>query len=244
MNSPFDLTGKTILITGASSGLGQQAAISSSMQGATLIITGRDKTRLDETLKRLKGDNHKAIIADLCYEEQINNLVDQLPKLNGVVYSVGISDLTPAQFLNSEIINKNYKINFEASVLLSTRILRKKRLLKGSSIVFISSISTVYPFAGGAMYISTKAALEAYSRVLALELAPKKIRSNCLRPAFVKTHMLDETAENYSKAVVDKIEEQQLLGLGEPEDVANAIVFFLSDASKWITATNLILGGG
>jgi NAD(P)-dependent dehydrogenase (short-subunit alcohol dehydrogenase family) len=161
------------------------------------------------------------------------------------VHSTGISEITPARFLTEEIISRTFRISFDASVLLTAGILRKKKLVKGnSSIVFISSISTRYPFVGGAMYISAKAAIEAYARVLALELAARGTRVNCIAPAFVRTPMLDETAENFSREAVDKIEQLQLLGLGDPVDVANTIVFYLSDASKWISATNLILGGG
>ncbi|MFO8130065.1 MAG: SDR family oxidoreductase [Bacteroidales bacterium] len=241
----FELKNKTILVTGASSGLGKQCAITISRYGGSLIITGRNEQRLKETLDLLKGNEHKMIAADLTSEEETARLAGQLPALNGVLYSTGISDLNPARFITKETIEKTFRISFEASVLLTSKLLAGKKLKKNDcSLVFISSISTRYPFVGGAMYISAKAALEGYARVLALELAPKRIRSNCIAPAFVKTPMLDDTAENYSEEAVKKIEEQQLLGLGEPEDVANTAVFFLSDASRWITATNLILGGG
>jgi len=241
----FDLTGKKILITGASSGLGRQCAITASQYGATVIITGRNQERLSETYHQLSGSGHQMLPADLTYEKDIIDLVEQLPMLNGVVYSTGISDLSPARFIKAEDISKTFEISFNASVLLTSQLLAKKKLQKKAcSLVFISTISTRYPFVGGAMYISAKAALESYAKVLALELAPKGIRSNSISPAFVKTPMLDITAEKYSNEAVLKVEAQQLLGLGEPEDVANTVVFFLSDAARWITASNLILGGG
>ena len=243
--TPFDLTGKTILITGASSGLGKQCAISASQQGATVIITGRNPERLKETFDLLQGEGHRMFPADLTKEADIATLVEQLPQLNGVVYSTGISDLAPARFIKSEDISRTFSISYNASVLLTSALLAGKKLAKGAcSLVFISTISTKYPFVGGTMYISAKAALESYAKVLALELAPKGIRSNSISPAFVRTPMLDDTAEKYSDEAVRKIEAQQLLGLGEPEDVANTVVFFLSDASRWITASNLVLGGG
>ncbi|KAF0199403.1 MAG: 3-oxoacyl-ACP reductase [Bacteroidetes bacterium] len=241
----FDLTGKTILVTGASSGLGRQTAITASEYGAKLVITGRNPERLGETFHLLKGEGHQQVPADLTVQSDIDQLVASLPVLNGVVHSTGISDLSPARFITSETITKTFRISFDASVLLSAGLLGKKKLAKGhSSIVFISSISTRYPFVGGAMYISAKAALEAYARVLALELAPKGIRVNCVAPAFVRTPMLDETAANYSQEAVNMIEARQILGLGDPEDVANSIVYYLSDASKWVSATSLVLGGG
>lgn len=241
----FDLNGKTVLVTGASSGLGRQTAITASAYGARVIITGRDEARLTETYRALQGEGHLQILADLTLQADIDRLVAGLPVLDGLVHSTGISDLSPARFITQEVIAKTFRISFDASVLLTAGILGKKKLAKGtSSVVFISSISTRYPFVGGAMYISAKAALEAYARVLALELAPRGTRVNCIAPAFVRTPMLNETAENFSQEAVDKIEAQQLLGLGDPVDVANTIVFYLSDASKWISATNLILGGG
>lgn len=241
----FDLSNKNILVTGASSGLGRQCAITISRHGGKLIITGRNKDKLKETFKQLKGDAHEMIPADLTKEEDTKALVEKLPKLNGVIFSTGISDLSPARFITNQSIERTFKISFDASVLLTSQLLANKKLTKGNcSLLYISSISTRYPFVGGAMYISAKAALEGYARVLALELAPRRIRSNCIAPAFVKTPMLDGTAENYSQEAVKKIEDQQVLGLGEPEDVANTAVFYMSDASKWITATNLILGGG
>lgn len=241
----FDLNGKTVLVTGASSGLGRQTAITASEYGARVMVTGRNAARLEETYQSLIGEGHQQFLADLTIQADIDRLVAGLPMLDGLVHSTGISDLAPAQFITEETISKTFRVSFEASVLLTAGILRKKKLAKGnSSIVFISSISTRYPFVGGAMYISAKAALEAYARVLALELAPRGTRVNCIAPAFVRTPMLEETAENFSRETVDKIEQRQLMGLGDPVDVANTIVFYLADASKWVSATNLILGGG
>lgn len=242
--NPFSLEGKTILVTGASSGLGRQTAISASQMGAKVVITGRNTDRLIETFSQLHGTGHLNITADLCVKNELDTLVAQLPELNGVVFSTGISDLSPARFITAETIEKTFSISFNASVLLTAALLGKKKIARKASLVFISSISTRYPFVGGAMYISAKAAIEAYARVLALELSSKGIRVNCVAPAFVKTPMLDQTATNYSQDAVNMIEARQILGLGEPEDVANSIIYYLSDASRWVSATNLILGGG
>jgi NAD(P)-dependent dehydrogenase (short-subunit alcohol dehydrogenase family) len=243
--SPFELHNKTILVTGASSGLGRQTAITASQYGARVVITGRNEKRLDETFRSLHGEGHVKIVADLTVQADIDRLVAELPVVDGVVHSTGISDLSPARFITKKVIAETFQIGFEASVLVTAGILGRKKLAKGSSsMVFISSLSTRYAFIGGAMYISAKAALEAYSRVLALELAPRGGRVNCIAPAFVRTPMLDETAVQSSQTVVNKIEQLQLLGFGDPVDVANVIVFFLSDASRWVSGTSLILGGG
>lgn len=243
--NPFELNGKTILVTGASSGLGRQTAITASEYGARIIITGRNEARLKKTFGLLHGEGHMQVVADLTLQSDIDRLVAETPTIQGLVHSTGISDLSPARFITKDVISETFRISFDAAVLLTAGILGKKKLAKGnSSIVFISSLSTRYAFIGGAMYISAKSALEAYARVLALELASRGTRVNCVAPAFVRTPMLDETAEHSSQSVVEKIEKLQLLGFGDPVDVANPIVFFLSDASKWVSGTSLVLGGG
>lgn len=245
MLQEFQLTGKNILVTGASSGLGRQTAIQASKDEAKLIITGRNLSRLQETFRQLEGNNHLMIPADLTHEDELNHLVDAVPPLNGVIFSTGVSILKPVRFLESADIAENFSIGFKAPVLLTSRLLAKKKLVSGNcSLVFISSISIKYPFVGGSMYVSVKAALEGFARVLALELAPKGIRVNCVAPAFVKGPMLEQTQEATSEETIQQIKARQPLGLGDPVDVANAIIFFLSDASRWITATSLILGGG
>lgn len=245
MKDIFSLKGKTILVTGASSGLGKQTAISASHMGATLIITGRNAQKLSDTFKQLEGEGHMSISADLTQPDDLDKLTANLPQLNGVVYSTGISLLKPTRFIEQADIEQNFNIGFNAPVLLTSRLLAQKKLASGNcSLVFISSISIKYPFVGGAMYISVKAALENYARVLGLELAPKRIRVNCVAPAFVKGPMLNQTREATNEDTIRQIEARQPLGLGEPEDVANAILFYLSDASRWISGTSLIMGGG
>jgi len=244
-NTPFDLQGKTFLITGASSGLGRQICIRISEMNGTVILTARNQERLEETLKSMNPGDHKIIPADLTKKEDIDTLVKEIPKLNGMVYSTGISVITPAGFITEEDFSKTFSTNFEGLVFLSNAIIRRKKIVKNAcSFVFISSISTQYPFAGGSLYVSAKTAMEGFARILAIELAPKGVRVNCVSPAFVKTNMLNQTADDFSNDVIQKIEGKQLMGLGEPDDVAYPVIFFLSDASKWISATNLIIGGG
>lgn len=243
-NKPFNLENKTILITGASSGIGRDTAIALSDLGAKLIITGRDINRVAATFSLLKGEDHQQIIADLSDELQINNLVDSISTVNGIVHSAGVTNHIPAKFIRSQDIASIFKINFEAPVLLTSRILKQKKLAKKSSLVFLSSVSTAYPFFGGSLYTSSKTALEGYSRTLAIELAPQEIRSNCISPSLVNTPLVAEAQKVISLEVIEKSIQRTPLGLGTTADVANAIAFYLSDASKWITGTNLILGGG
>lgn len=242
--NPFTLSGKTILITGASSGIGSRCAVAAAANGGQVFITGRDQGRLDSVFKELAGQGHDKMTADLTIPGQVEDLVAKLPELNGVVYSLGITDLVPTQFITEKDIERNFSIGFNASILLTAALLRKKKLVKSNcSLVFISSLATKYPFYAGSLYTAAKGALETYARTLALELVPKKIRVNCISPAFVKGPMMDETQGKISKEAMEKFLARQPLGLGEPEDVANAAVFFLSDGARWITGANLPLGG-
>ncbi|MFH0866458.1 MAG: SDR family oxidoreductase [Bacteroidota bacterium] len=243
MLQQFELINRTILVTGASSGIGKQIAVSISETGGTVFITGRDEVRLNETFLSLKGENHKFLMADLSVESEIYALVDKLPLLDGVVHSAGITSHFPAKFIGTKQIFETFNINLYAPVLLMKQVLSKKLLKDSASIVFLSSIASKYPYYGGSMYTASKLALEGYCRTLALELSAKKIRANCLAPAMVQTSMLEKTEETISKETLDKIQSVHPLGFGKPEDVANAAIFLLSDASRWMTGQNIILGG-
>ena len=242
-----DLSKKTIFVTGASSGIGKQTAINISKQGGTLVITGRDEKRLNETLQNLEGKNHKMIIANLENEKELHELVGSLPSINGLVHCAGIVGPMPAKFIRKINIESLMRINFEVPVLLTGRILLMKKLVKGSSVVFMSTVATKMPYFGGALYNSAKSAIESYSKTLALELVKRGIRSNCLSPGLVNTPLISNPVSEGQMKMVDESLERYLkkypMGIGESEDVANAIVFFLSDESKWISGTNLVMGG-
>lgn len=240
----FSLKGKNVLITGASSGIGAATARACAQAGAVVFLNARNEERGMAVLKELSGEGHQLVLADITDEQERNNLVDQLPVLHGIVHSAGATAHMPARFIRQKNLDQLFKVNYEAVVLLTARILAKKKAAKGGSFVFLSSIATKYPYFGGAVYSGTKAAIEAYSKTLAAELAPKKIRANCLKPSFVKGPMVEEAGKTISEEVLKNFEKMMPLGFGEPEDVAHAVVFFLSDASKWITGTELNLGGG
>lgn len=242
-----DLSEKNILITGASSGIGKQAAINISKQGGNVIITGRNENRLKETFDQLEGENHKSFVFDLSEEKQINDLVKEIPKLNGIVHCAGIVLPMPVKFIRKDDIKKMNRIHYELPVLLNARILLTKKLLNNSSIIFMSTISTKLPFFGGTLYNSAKSAIEVYSKTLALELVKKGIRSNCLSPGLVDTPLISEPAKKGQVEVVEDSLKKYLqkfpMGVGEPQDVANTIVFLLSDEAKWISGANIELGG-
>jgi NAD(P)-dependent dehydrogenase (short-subunit alcohol dehydrogenase family) len=242
--TPFHLNNKIILITGASSGIGQEAAISISKMGGTLVLTGRDKKKLEETLSLLEGSGHQLIAADLLNETERNKLIDEMPAVNGVVHSAGIVTPYPIKFIDQHKINETLNINYEIPVLLMAGIIRKKKILAKGSVVFLSSISAQHPHLGGTLYAGSKAALEAFSKVVALELFPLEVRSNCISPGMVKTPLYDNAEKEISKESMDKHVSLYPLGVGLPQDVANTIIFLLSDASRWITGINIILDGG
>jgi NAD(P)-dependent dehydrogenase (short-subunit alcohol dehydrogenase family) len=243
-NTPFHLNNKVILITGASSGIGSQIAISVSQMGGKVIITGRDEGRLQETYNQLDGNGHVMLTADLKDPVQVEKLIESLPQLDGLVMNAGAVEAYPIKFLTVDKIKDTFNLNFDAIVLLIAGITRKRKLNKEGSVVFISSISSRFPPKGGAMYSSAKAALQTFSKVVALENSIQKIRANCILPGMVKTALYDEVEKTVTKESMDAHIASYPLGVGYPEDVANAAVFLLSDASRWITGTNLVIDGG
>ncbi len=246
MSTPFDLNDKVVLVTGASSGIGRQTAISVAEMGAQVVVSGRDEQRLQQTLEALGEGGHLALAGDLRNKEFVEELAGFCPVLNGIVHCAGILHPFPIRFLSEKEVDDMFDINYKAPVLLTARLLKKKKVADSASFVFISSISTLYrPYYGGALYAGSKNALESFSKVLAVEHAPKKIRSNCISPAIVKTPIFDEYMGGVAdQENVDAYEKKYPLGFGEPADVANAAIYLLSDASRWMTGTTLFLDGG
>jgi NAD(P)-dependent dehydrogenase (short-subunit alcohol dehydrogenase family) len=242
--TPFHLHQKTILVTGASSGIGRQVALSICEMGGNVIITGRSEERLQETFLMLKKGINKSIKADLLDEKNIQDLVGQLPALDGIVNCAGTVHPFPVKFLSGKKIDEIFDINYKVQVTLTAQIARAKKLNNGASLVFLSSISAQHPHKGGALYSGSKAAIESFSKVVALEFFHQKIRSNCLSPAMVKTPMYDKAEAQGTKEQMDAHINKYPLGPGTTEDVANAAIFLLSDASKWITGTSITLDGG
>ena len=237
----FGLQNKTILITGASSGIGRACALECAKSGANLILSGRNESKLDEVSKDCGG---LIVAEDLSSSQGVANLVDCIQNVDGIVHAAGIVKPFPVSFVGEKHIREIQNINFNAPVELTSTLLRKKKINNGASIVFISSISSSFPYKGGAVYTAFKAALETYSKVVALEYAHKNIRSNCIKAALVNTRVLEETVNSLPEELLENHKKKYLLGFGEPEDVANAALYLLSEASRWVTGTNLIIDGG
>lgn len=240
----FHLTGKTVLITGASSGIGRQTAIECAAMGAKLILTARNEEKLKLVLIELSGNGHQIIPADLLNAEQTSSLASSASNLDGVVHCAGLVKPFPVSFLSREKIDETLHTNFYTVVELTTALFKAKKINREAAFVFLSSLSGQHPHKGGSMYAASKAALEAFCKTVALEYATKGIRANCISPAMVKTPMFDEAATGMSTQSMEEHIAKYPLGVGYPEDVARAVVFFLSPASRWITGTNLLMDGG
>lgn len=236
MNNLFDIIDKTILVTGASSGIGKEVAIRCAEQGANVIVTGRDADRLSSS--KVFPDQ-KQIVCDLNNETNITQLIEAIPELDGVVFCAGIMEYSPVKLISIKKINNIFSTNFNSQVILTQQLLKYKKLKQGSSLVYISSIASKVGVPGTALYASTKAALNAFIRVTASELSNQKIRVNSICPGIVTTPMGDAAA-----SMATDIESIYPLGLGRPVDVAGSGIFLLSEASRWITGTELILDGG
>lgn len=239
------LNNKTILVTGASSGIGQTTAITLSKLGVNVIITARNAENLNQTLSLMNKGTHQVISADLTKDDEILLLGKTVSAIDGWVHCAGKVLPVPVKFIKNKHIEDVFAVNFNSAVKLSAALINEKKLNSNSSVVFISSVSTLHSYFGGSLYIASKAALEGFAKTLALELLSKKIRVNTLQPALVRTPIYTSTIEAaVDDAEMKKHEARYPLGIGEPEDIANTIAFFLSDNSKWITGTCLKMDGG
>lgn len=242
-DNPFSLTGKTVLVTGASSGIGKGVALMCAKFGAKCVITARNSQRLTDTIHAMEGEGHQMLLADLTDFKHIEALAAQMPKLDGIVHCAGIGQRKMAKLLDEEDIDLVMNANFKAPVMLQTELLKQKRINKGASIVFITSIATELPSAGNSIYSASKGALQSYSLCLKEELAPRNIRVNCISPAMVWTDLVLSDGISVDQLKQDEVN-YPLKRYGQPKDVAHLAVFLLSEASSWMTGSNVKLTGG
>jgi len=245
----FDLKNKNIFITGASSGIGRQCAITFSKFGANVILVARNKERLEQTFNKLNKGNHIFIVQDITeydkLEEIINFSVGKIGKISGFVHSAGIDKLMPFKLIEPDIYKEMFDVNMISGFELARIISKKKYINKeGASFVFISSIMGILGQIGKIAYCSSKGALISGAKAMALELVKKNIKVNCILPGVVETEMSKQVLSNLSEGSREEILNMHPLGLGKPDDIAYACAFLLSDASRWITGTNLIVDGG
>lgn len=243
MTNPFDLSGKKILVTGASSGIGYETCLAISRQGGTFIAIAR-RVELLEKLIEESGNENSFILADLSQTEDIQKIVELMPNIDGIVHSAGIVTLAPVKFYSKELMNSIRETNFDSIALLINLITKKKKINKGSSIVLVASIAGLFGMKGNGIYAASKGALIAISKVWASEFSSNRIRVNCVSPGMVKTEITNKSIDDLSLEVIQQDEKKYPLGYGEAIQVANPIIFLLSEASSWITGQNLILDGG
>jgi len=241
--NPFSLENKTVLVTGASSGIGRATATECSKMGAKVVITGRNVERLNETFLLLTGGGHLQFVADLVNDNDIKTLTELLPNLQGIALCAGIDKLIPVKFNKREDYEDIMQTNFYSNLCLIQSLQKKKKIDKGASIILISSIASFTASVGHALYAASKGALDSFAKVLALEFASQQIRVNTIRPGVVDTNMLAMgiiADEEYKKEEM----RYPLKRFGRPKEIAYAIIYLLSDASAWTTGANLIIDGG
>jgi len=241
MDNIFGLEGKKILVTGASSGIGRAIAIQCAKNGATVFLTARNRERLEQTLSMMPRGHHKILIADLTASDDIENLVNEVDSLDGIALVAGINDKMIVKRITEEFVQRMMSTNFYGPALLTKSLLKKKKINKMASFVFISSVSAFYPSVSNSLYAASKAALCQFAKVLALELLQLKARVNCIEPAFVETDMIHK----YGEDVLNEIRSNYPLGrFAKPEEIAYAAIYYLSDASIMVTGTSLVIDGG
>lgn len=241
--NPFTLEGKTILVTGASSGIGRGIAIACSKMGATVIINGRNEQRLAETMTEMQGEENLSLAADLSDSNSLTGMVSRLPKLDGIVHCAGIGQRVLCKQLQEADLDTMMDVNFKAPVMLQTEILKQKKINKGASIVFIASIASDSPSIGNAVYSASKGAIISYANCLALELAPRQIRVNCILPAMIWTDLILKGGITEEELKEDE-KKYPLKRYGKPEDIANLSIYLLSNAAAWMTGSSIKITGG
>ncbi|MCF0159001.1 MAG: SDR family oxidoreductase [Veillonella sp.] len=242
--NPFSLEGKTILVTGASSGIGKATAIECSKMGAKLIICGRDEERLEQTLKSLEGDGHKTFIGDLTNQDTIEDLVSSITNVNGVVLSAGKGLTLPFNFSTREKFDNIFNINFFSPIELLRLLNKKKKIANNGSVVVIISIGGTGRFSvGNSIYGASKAALNSMVHFCAQELAGKLIRINGICPGMVETPLIRKGTLS-DEQLKEDMSHYPLKRYGQPEDIAMGAIYLLSDAATWVTGHSLVIDGG
>lgn len=246
--NPFDLKGKVIVVTGASSGIGRQCAIDCSRMGATVVVIGRNSERLKDTFDNLEGIGHKMFCCDLTepnkVTEIVESLVEETGKINGIVNCAGVSVTLPLKLMSHEKMEELLRVNVISAFDLTRELSKVKRMVDGSSIIFIASVMGCVGEKGKSLYSMSKGALISGARSLACEFAKRKIRVNCISPGAILTPInanLPHMADPEKKAI---LENHHPLGLGATSDISFGVIYLLSDAARWVTGQNLVIDGG
>ncbi len=240
-SNPFSLEGRRILVTGASSGIGEAAVRLCANMGARVIACGRNAERLEAVVAGLAGSGHQTVAGDLTDPAARQAVVDAVPALDGCVFSAGIAALAPMRMVSQRHLDTLFAVNYDAPILLTQALLAKRKLAQGASLVYVSALAEhTAPFATG-IYSGTKGALESTVRTIAAEVAKQGMRANCVSPGYVATPMMDGLQSVMNS---DSKMEMAALGTIEPDDVAAGIVYLLAPASRWVSRTSLTVDAG
>lgn len=241
MMDSFSLKGKTILVTGASSGIGQGIALGLSQAGARVVLQGRNVERLELSVGLLEGNGHITLVADLRDEKSLEDIASQLPLLDGIVHSAGIIKRFPLKYMLKEAFTELMDVNVISGSEILRYCIKAKKLRRNASVVFISSVGSDYASYGNTMYMASKGAVNSMVKGLAFELARTNIRVNAIQPGLVVTHL---TKQINSDELDLQLKNYPLGRFGKPEDIAYACIYLLSDASSWMTGSAIKLDGG
>ncbi len=245
--NPFSLDGKTILVTGASSGIGRQCAIDCSKMGAKVVAIGRKKERLEELMSEMEGENayYSFDLQELDgIKELVSNIVATYGKLDGFIHAAGIEVTNPVKLTSTEDYDSLYKVNCLSAFEIVKNLCGIKTFNRGGSIVLISSISGIIARNGLAAYAASKGALMSAARVMATEMATREVRVNTVSPGTILTPMMQKALDGMTEDDRKKRVEGFPLGLGKTTDISNACIYLLSNASRWVTGQNIIVDGG
>lgn len=244
MFNPFSIEGKTILVTGAASGMGKAAAITCAKMGAHVVAADFNIAGMVQTINELEGEGHLQFSINLAHETSWSDLIANTPILDGIANCAGIANMNPFMFVNREEFDKVFNINFFGPVLLTKSLIKSKKLNKGGSVVFVASMDgTKIVHAGNSVYSASKSALMGIARNMAIDLAPKKIRVNCILPGTTDTPLI-RTGNVTEESLAEVAKTFPLKRFGTPEDMAYGIIYLLSDASSFVTGTELTIDGG
>ena len=244
MANPFSLEGKTVIVTGASSGIGKATAILCAEMGAKVVALGRNEQRLAETMAQLQGEGHIMSAFDLNDEKAMDAAIAALTLVDGVACCAGVANMNPFQFVAKEEMDRVFSANFFSPVMLVNKLLKAKKLQKGSSVVFVSSVDgPKVVHAGNSVYSASKSALVGMARNMAVDLVGKKIRVNSVLPGTTDTKMI-RTTNVMEEMLQETAKALPMKRFAMPQEIANAIVFLLSEASSYITGTELVVDGG
>lgn len=249
MSDFFSLKDKTIVISGASSGIGKSCAELCAQAGAKLILLGREISKIEDSFNDFEFEEKPLLFElDITSEDEVNQLsktlIEQGIKVSGFVHSAGLKHTLPLKNTGEKILTESFNVNVFSGFYLARAFSQKKIKTENQSFVFISSIAGVVGEPANLAYSATKGALISGTKSLALELARQKTRVNCVSPAMVSTPLSEKMFSDIGEEATQNILEKHPLGIGNPEDVAKSVIFLLSEGSSWITGTNLIVDGG